>query len=164
MLAEKIADIDARLDEVMTERQNLDKRLTFLLQDGDLEMASSFRGEYKRQFSALNDEERELGRRRRHLQLMQNQLKEAQDTRRNEWLEAGQQGSWLHPQEGLGFVEGLLIGKYLRRSSFAAWMRQKSDYSLCSRTYPHPILRMRFHSACRQVERPRPGSNGKPSA
>ena len=87
MLAEKIADIDTRLDEVMTERQNLDKRLTFLLQDGDLEMASSFRAEYKRQFSALNDEERELDRKKRHLQLMRNQLKETQDTRKNEWLE-----------------------------------------------------------------------------
>ena len=67
MVKGKIAEIDAKMAAVATSKQNLDNRLTFLLQDNDMEMASSFRDDYKRQFSALNDEERELEDRRRQL-------------------------------------------------------------------------------------------------
>ena len=79
----KIAEIDARLYIVVDERQKLDKRLSFLLDDDDLEMAQSFRDEYKRQFSALKDEEMELEDRRRQLQLLQKQLAEAQAPSKN---------------------------------------------------------------------------------
>ena len=87
MLAGKIAEIDTRLDTVATERQSLDKRLSFLLADDDLEMAKSFRAEYKRQFSALNDEERELESKKSQLQLILKHFKEEQDTSKNGWLE-----------------------------------------------------------------------------
>ena len=87
MVKDKIAEIDAKMDTVATSRQNLDNRLTFLLQDSDMEMASSFRNEYKRQFSALNDKERELEDRKRQLQFLQKQLSEKCKSRNNEWLE-----------------------------------------------------------------------------
>ena len=85
----KIAEIDVRIAAFATDRQNLDNRLTFLLQDGDMEMANFFREEYKRQFSALQKEERELESRRRQLQLLQKQIKEARDkdTLKHGWLE-----------------------------------------------------------------------------
>lgn len=78
ILARKIAEIDTKLGKVMAERQSLDKRLTFLLKGGE-EMAESFRSEYKRQFSALNDEEQELASKKSQLQLLLKQLKEAHD-------------------------------------------------------------------------------------
>ena len=88
ILAGKIAEIDSRLDRVTIERQGLDKRLSFLLADDDLEMAQSFRTEYKRQFSALNEEERELDEQKNKLQLLLAQLKEAQGASCKEgWLE-----------------------------------------------------------------------------
>lgn len=71
----------------MTERQSLDKRLSFLLADDDVEMAQSFRAEYKRQFSALNDEEQALERNKSQLQLLLKQLKETQDSNKSRWLE-----------------------------------------------------------------------------
>ena len=49
-------------------------------------MAQSFRGEYKRQFSALNDEERELERKKSELQLLQRQLKEKQNASKSGFL------------------------------------------------------------------------------
>ena len=61
-----------------TKRQNLDNRLNFLLQDGDLEMANSFRDEYNKQFSALIDEEKKLVNMKRQLQQLQRQLLAAQ--------------------------------------------------------------------------------------
>ena len=87
IVAKKITEIDVQLDKVDTERKSLDKRLNFLLDDDDLEMAQSFRGEYKRRFSALNGEEQELERKKSQLQLLQKQLKEAQDTCKHSWLE-----------------------------------------------------------------------------
>ena len=87
ILAGKITEIDARLNKVVTERQNLDKRLSFLLEDDDLEMAQSFRAEYKKQFSALNDAERELEGKKSQLEILQKQLKAAQDTSKSSWVE-----------------------------------------------------------------------------
>ena len=49
-------------------------------------MAQSFRNEYKRQFSALNDEERELERKKSELQLLQRQLKEKQNASKSGFL------------------------------------------------------------------------------
>lgn len=83
----KIAEIDVQIAAIATNRQNLDNRLTFLLQDGDMEMANSFREEYKRQFSALQKEERELESRKRQLRLLQKQIGEARDTIKSGWLE-----------------------------------------------------------------------------
>ena len=54
--AGKIAEIDARLSEITTERQRLDRRLSFLLEGGNVEVAKSFRDEYMRQFSDLKSE------------------------------------------------------------------------------------------------------------
>ena len=43
LVAKKVAEIDTRISEIAAERQSLDKRLSFLLDDDDLEMARSFR-------------------------------------------------------------------------------------------------------------------------
>ena len=86
LVTKKVAEVNARLAEIITERQHLDKRLSFLLNDDDLAMAQSFRGEYKRQFSALNNEEQELERKKSELQLMQKQLKETQ-ANKHSWIE-----------------------------------------------------------------------------
>ncbi len=56
----KVTEIDTKLGELEDERQRLDRRLNFLLEDDDLEMARSFRDEYKERVSAMKDEEREL--------------------------------------------------------------------------------------------------------
>lgn len=96
ILVGKIAKIDTRLDTVVTERQNLDKRLNFLLADDDPEMAQSFRAEYKRQFSAINDEERGLESKKNQLQLLLKHLKETQDASESGWLE--------HTNKALGYI------------------------------------------------------------
>ena len=49
-------------------------------------MARSFRDQYKRQFSALNDEEQELERRKSELQLLHKQLKEEQNISKNGFM------------------------------------------------------------------------------
>ena len=54
--AGKIVEIDARLREIATERQRLDRRLSFLLEGGDIEVAQSFRDTYMGQFSDLKSE------------------------------------------------------------------------------------------------------------
>ena len=82
LVTRKVAEVDARLAEIITERQHLDKRLSFLLNDDDMAMAQSFRSQYKKQFAALNDEEQELESKKSELQLLQKQLKERQDTTR----------------------------------------------------------------------------------
>ncbi len=87
IVAKKITEIDVQLDKVDIERKSLDKRLNFLLDDDDLEMAQSFRGEYKRRFSALNGEEQELERKKSQLQLLLKQLRETQETSKHSWLE-----------------------------------------------------------------------------
>ena len=87
IVAGKITEIDASLGELEDEKKHLDKRLSFLLERGNQEMAQSFMDEYQRGFLALRDEEQELGNRRRELQLLQKQLAEAQDPRKNDVLE-----------------------------------------------------------------------------
>ena len=67
VVAGKIADIDTQLGELGDERQQLDRRLNFLLEDNDLEMARSFREEYKARVSAMKGVERELADRKRQL-------------------------------------------------------------------------------------------------
>ena len=87
ILARKIAEIDTRLDKVMAERQSLDKRLSFLLNDDDMAMAQSFRSQYKKQCAALNDEEQELESKKSRLQELQRQVAVAQIPSKNGWLE-----------------------------------------------------------------------------
>ena len=87
VVAGKIAEIDTRLDELADERQRLDRRLNFLLEDDDLEMARSFRGEYKERVSAMKGEERELADRKRQLQFVQKQIAAAQEPSKNGGLE-----------------------------------------------------------------------------
>lgn len=53
-------EIDTRLDAMKTERRKLDDRLSFLLDNNNLEMAPSFRDEYGKQLSALIEEERSI--------------------------------------------------------------------------------------------------------
>ena len=86
LIAGKISEIDRRLDELAEERQRLDQRLSFLLEDDDLEMARSFRGEYKERVLVLKNEERELECRKKQFQVLQKQLKEARDTNKTGWL------------------------------------------------------------------------------
>ena len=87
ILARKIAEIDTRLDAVTDERQSLDKRLSFLLNDDDMAMAQSFRSQYKKQCAALNDEEQELESKKSQLQELQRQVAVAQIPSKNGWLE-----------------------------------------------------------------------------
>ena len=86
LVTKKVAEVDARLAEIITEQQHLDKRLSFLLNDDDMAMAQSFRSQYKKQFAALNDEEQELENKKGELQLLQKQLKERQDTSKSGFL------------------------------------------------------------------------------
>ena len=83
----KVTEIDTRLGELEDGRQHLDRRLNFLLEDDDLEMARSFREEYKERVSAMKGEERELVNRKKQLQLLQKQLDEAKNTSKGSWLE-----------------------------------------------------------------------------
>ena len=83
----KIANIDTRLGELENERQQIDKRLSFLLEDDDLEMARSFREEYKERVSAMKNEERELDSRKKQLRLLQKQLAEEKTRSKHSWLE-----------------------------------------------------------------------------
>ena len=66
-----------------TERRRLDNRLSFLLDNNNLEMAQSFRDEYGKQFSALIDKERELVNMKTQLQQLQRHLTEAQPPDKN---------------------------------------------------------------------------------
>ena len=85
--AGKIAEIDTKLGELADERQRLDRRLNFLLEDDDLEMARSFREEYKERVSAMKGEELELADRRRQLQFVQKQIAVLQEPSKNGGLE-----------------------------------------------------------------------------
>ena len=86
VVAEKIAAIDTSLAEVAAKRESIDKRLSFLLESDNLEMAQSFRDEYGKQFMALKDEERQLGNMKSQLQLLHKQLSEAQPPRKGSGL------------------------------------------------------------------------------
>ena len=77
VVAEKIAEVDARLGELADDKKQLDKRLSFLLKGG-AEMAESFRDEYQKKLLALRNEEHELERKKSELQLLQKQLAEVQ--------------------------------------------------------------------------------------
>ena len=87
VVAGKIADIDTQLGELGDERQQLDRRLNFLLEDNDLEMARSFRDEYKARVSAMKGVERELADRKRQLKFMQKQIGAVQEPSKNGGLE-----------------------------------------------------------------------------
>ena len=83
----KIAEADTRIGELEGERQRIDRRLSFLLEDDDLEMARSFREEYKERVSALKGEERELISRKKQLHFLQKQLYVAKNSSKSNWLE-----------------------------------------------------------------------------
>ncbi len=87
VVAKKIAEIDTNLAEVVAKRESIDKRLSFLLEGNNLEMAQSFRDEYGKQFMILRDKERELGSTKKQLQLMHKHLSEAQSPRKDGGLE-----------------------------------------------------------------------------
>ena len=86
VVAGKIAEIDERLTNLVLEKGRLDKRLSFLLESSNREMLHSFREEYEKQFTALKNEERELGRRKGQLELLQKQIREAQALPQNSGL------------------------------------------------------------------------------
>ena len=85
--ARKISEIDTSLAEVATKRESIDKRLSFLLEGDNLEMAQSFRDEYGKQFMILRDKERELGSTKKQLQLLHKHLLEAELLRKGCGLE-----------------------------------------------------------------------------
>ena len=87
VVAKKIVEIDTSLAKVASQRESIDKRLTFLLEGDNLEMAQTFRDEYGKQFVSLRDKERELGSTKRELQLLHKQLLEAQPSRKAGGLE-----------------------------------------------------------------------------
>lgn len=78
VVGEKINEIDSSLEEIEDKRTKLDNRLSFLLEDDDLEMARSFKDEYKNQFALLQQEKQELYSKRNHLQMLEKQLRESQ--------------------------------------------------------------------------------------
>lgn len=86
IVAEKIAKVDARLNELEAENRHLDERLSFLLK-GDAEMAESFRNEYQKRFLALKSKEQELAGRKSQLQELQRQIAVAQEPSKNGGLE-----------------------------------------------------------------------------
>ena len=111
----------AKLGEIEVEKRQLDKRLNFLLEDDDPEMAQSFRDEYRRQFLALKNDERVLIGRKMQLQLLQKQLAEKQDTGKKQVARAHQQGYQLHQEKRLGSRSNQPTGSYSRKSSFGRW-------------------------------------------
>ena len=87
VVARKIVEIDTSLVKVASQRESIDKRLSFLLEGDDLEMAQTFRDEYSKQFVSLRDKERELGSTKRELQLLHKHLLEARPSRKAGGLE-----------------------------------------------------------------------------
>ncbi|MDE3270191.1 MAG: hypothetical protein OYH77_07900 [Pseudomonadota bacterium] len=85
-MAEKIAKVDARLNELEAENRHLDERLSFLLK-GDAEIAESFRNEYQKRFLALKSEEQELAGKKSQLQALQRQIAAAQEPSKNGGIE-----------------------------------------------------------------------------
>ena len=86
VVARKIAEVDARLVELGDEKQQLDKRLSFLLKGG-AEMAESFRDEYQKQLLALRNEEHDLEHKKSELKLLQRQVAKEQEPSKNGKLE-----------------------------------------------------------------------------
>ena len=132
LVAGKITEIDVRLDELASEKQRLDRRLSFLLEGGNMEVAQSFRDEYTRQFSDLKNEEREIINRKGQLQLLQKQLADAQDNSKNGWLE--------HVNKAIVCIgkKDLISLKSTYRRLFALWIAQDCNWSLSLTACPHP--------------------------
>ena len=87
VVARKIVEVDTSLAKVASQRESIDKRLSFLLEGDNLEMAQSFRDEYGKQFVSLRDKERELDSTKRELQLLHKHLLEARPSRKAGGLE-----------------------------------------------------------------------------
>lgn len=74
----KILEIDGRLNALDEEKAKRDKRLNFLLDDDDPEMARSFKEEYKKQYLLEKKERQELLEKREKFCLLQDQVAEAE--------------------------------------------------------------------------------------
>ena len=74
ILTEKINEIDTQLKEIDLERQQLDKRLDFLLNDDPIKVDESLRSECRKQYLSKKSKEQGLMRKREQLQLLQKQL------------------------------------------------------------------------------------------
>ena len=66
--------VEDSLVELEGKKELLDKRLNFLLEDEDFEMARCFKDEYKKQYLSINIQEEELIGKKKHLQSLQKQL------------------------------------------------------------------------------------------
>ena len=60
VIKNQIQDIENRVTDLKDQKEQLDKRLNFLLDDEDPQMALSFKGEYKKQYLELKKQEDEL--------------------------------------------------------------------------------------------------------
>ena len=113
MVSSKIAEIDTKLGEIEADKRQLDKRLNFLLEDDDLEMARSFKDEYRSRFLALKSDEQVLIDRKRKLQQLQQQLTKKQEPTRSASgsldlppLSSSNANEWLgHTHEAINYIK-----------------------------------------------------------
>ena len=113
MVSSKIAEIDTKLGEIEADKRQLDKRLNFLLEDDDLEMARSFKDEYRSRFLALKNDEQVLIDRKRKLQQLQQQLTKKQEPTRSASgsldlppLSSSNTNEWLgHTHEAINYIK-----------------------------------------------------------
>ncbi len=78
VMSAKIQEIDDRLQALDDEKAQLDKRLNFLLDDDDPDMAQSFKEEYKKQYLLGKKERQELLEKREKFCLLQDQVARAE--------------------------------------------------------------------------------------
>lgn len=67
ILTEKIDEIDTQLKEIDLERERLDKRLDFLLNDDPIEVDESLRNECRKQYLSKKSREQGLMKKREQL-------------------------------------------------------------------------------------------------
>ena len=72
-IKDQIQGIENRLTDLKDQKEQLDKRLNFLLEDKDPQMAISFKGEYKKQYLELKNQEEELRHKKSHLEAIYKQ-------------------------------------------------------------------------------------------
>ena len=73
-VSDAINQIDVSLSELKSKKEKMDRRLSFLLEEENLEMAHTFKEEYKRQYLQVQGKEQELHRQKNHFRSLQQRL------------------------------------------------------------------------------------------
>ena len=110
---QKLLKSNTKLGEIEADKRQLDKRLNFLLENDDLEMARSFKDEYRSRFLALKNDEQVLIDRKRKLQQLQQQLTKKQEPTRSASgsldlppLSSSNANEWLgHTHEAINYIK-----------------------------------------------------------